>query len=128
MRPTRYQIQEWERHSDLLTYEPTAAYTVLAAAAVTYMAAEHFRFPAPNVCCNKRATMISTCTMTEDHDHCLITMRGSFTAGELLHELAHAWMFARFVDHSHDMAFALRMDELCDWFRQSETAQKYLFP
>lgn len=133
----QHYIDEWERHPDLFVFQPTCQYNDMAALRVAAMASTRFGFPMPEVKKNRRRWGTSKCECLVWSDpHKLspydgpstITMRGGFTPGEFLHELAHAWCFARYGDHDHGRLFMSAMDDLCYWFRLEEQAQAAFFP
>lgn len=125
----KHYIREWERHPDLYAFPITTSDTLNGARHVAQLAAEVFVFPYPHVAKNCRRTR-SLCVGYPDLplETCHITLSASFTAGELLHELAHARCFSLYGDHDHGGRFKACMDDMCIWFRASEEAQKHLFP
>lgn len=130
-RIAKHYIKEWEENPDLFAFDLTCQYNGLAALRVAKMASDRFGFPMPVVEKNLRQWSKSTCLGKReegDEGPCLITMRGGFTAGEFLHELAHAWCFYVVGDHTHGETFRYYCDRLFFWFRLEEQAQAAFFP
>jgi hypothetical protein len=128
--PAKHYIAEWERHPDLFVYPITALYDLEAARTVAIAAGLHFHFPIPRLEKNKRR-LVSICYgfgLAGEPHPCRIVLGANFTAGVLLHELTHAWLFWSDGDHRHDGNFKASMNAMCDWFRLDETAQGCLFP
>lgn len=127
----KHLLNEWERHPDMFAFPLTCQYNGLAALRVARMASERFGFPMPEVVVNRRRWQSCDCLgdCEEGSERpCKITMRGGFTAGEFLHELAHAYCFYVVGDHDHGETFIYYMDRLCYWFRLEEQAQAAFFP
>lgn len=129
----KHLLNEWERHPDMFAFPLTCQYNGLAALRVARMASERFGFPMPEVVVNRRRWQSCQCLGEFESGKptiipCQIEMRGGFTAGEFMHELAHAWCFARYGDHDHGSLFVGAMDDLCYWFRLEELAQAAFFP
>lgn len=131
----KHYIKEWEENPDLFAFELTCQYNGLAALRVAQMAANRFYFQMPKVVVNRRQWGKSTCLGTvhpgqnlHSAPQAVISMRGGFTAGEFLHELAHAWCFWVVGDHDHGETFRYYCDRLFFWFRLEEQAQAAFFP
>lgn len=129
----KHYVQEWEDNPDLFAFELSCQYNGLAALRVAKMASERFHFPMPEVRVNRRQWGKSTCLGTYEEGKpatlpSKISMRGGFTAGEFLHELAHAYTFATIGDHDHGEAFRYHRERLFFWFRLEEQAQAAFFP
>lgn len=125
----KHYVREWERHPDLYVFPITANDTLNGARHVAKLAAERFGFPYPDVTKNlRRSRSICYGWWEVKGTPSAIDLAANFTAGELLHELAHAWCFHRYGDHDHGQLFVCCMDDLSIWFRAHEEAQRYLFP
>lgn len=133
MKPAKHYIEEWERYPDLYVFEITSHDNLYAAQRVASKIAERFNFPTPSMTKNCRRYQTCICENEVEPNQATlrpsrITLCADFAAGQLLHELAHAWCFCRYGDHDHGRLFQCALDDICYWFRLDEECQHWLFP
>lgn len=130
MKIARHYVDEWERYPDLFTLEPEPSAddaNLYAARRVARAFAYRFEMATPRITKNNRRTTCQ-CACPGREYFFEITLCANFTIGQLLHELAHVYVFSTRGDHFHDDYFVRAMNLVCEWFRLNPEVQKECFP